>query len=185
MKWGNKKKLFEVFKKSNIYFNGSHYKKHINFISSDEMIWSGLLWQSWWKLCFSAMINKVVINTKKASWRKHVSVRNLENSDYLYLFVFRSSIVIFKDLIIISEWNGFGTILKIWRSISFLFLYSWNPSPNQNILEAFIVATINDKVHQTVDDNQKVIDWCWTDEPSGWNEIAFTNHQFVDVKKLV
>ena len=24
------------------------------------MIWSGLLWQSWWKFCFSAMINKVI-----------------------------------------------------------------------------------------------------------------------------
>ena len=125
MKWGNKKKLFEVFKKSNIYFNWSHFKKHINFISSDEMIWSGLLWQSWWKLCFSAMINKVVINTKKASWRKHVSVRNLENSDYLYLFVFRSSIGIpSPSRASLSFLNGMD-LVPFWRFDGPFLSCSW------------------------------------------------------------
>ena len=153
------------------------------------MIWSGLLWQSWWKFCFSAMINKVI----KSILGKPPPETHFRQKPWKYWLplliciqiLHWNSIAIIKDFIIISEWNGFGTILKVWRSISFLFLNSWNSSPDEDVLEAFIVAAINDKVHQTVDDNQKVIDWCWTDEPSGWNEITFTNHQFVDVKELV
>ena len=139
-------------KRSNIYFTGSHFKKHINFISSDAMIWSGLLWQSWWKFCFSAMINKVI----KSILGKLPPETCFRQKPWKYWLPLLICIQILHwnslTFIIIFEWNGFRTILLVWRSISFL-LNSWNPSPNQNILEAFIVAAINDKVHQTVDDN--------------------------------